>query len=98
MNDFYFLIPFQFVHNHRQGMNSGSVKVSRELRRTILNLSEEQILRNTQAMPNHDFLLTLLLADGETKYKMFQSLSESAKETVKTDLNNIIGKIEALWK
>lgn len=98
MNDFYFIVPFQFVHSNRQGLNSNSVKVSRELRRSILGLSEEQILSNTKGMLNQDYLLTLLLADAETKHKMFQSLSPQAKDAVKGDLNNVVQKIEALWK
>ncbi|MNL30426.1 hypothetical protein D3C87_1521620 [compost metagenome] len=98
MNDFYFMVPFQFVHSNRQGLNSGSVKVSRELRRSILSLSEEQIVRNTQSMPTQDYLLTLLLADAETKHKMFQGLNSQAKEAVRSDLENVVQKLEALWK
>jgi DNA-binding transcriptional MerR regulator len=98
MNDFYFMVPFQFVHSNRQGLNAGSIKVSRKLRRSILSLSEEQILQNTKEMPNQDYLLTLLLADAETKHKIFQSLSPQGKEAIRGDLKDVVQKIEALWK
>ena len=63
-----------------------------------MNLSEEQILQNTKGISNQDYLLTLLLADGETKHRMYQGLSEQAKKTVRHDLKNVVEKLEAIWK
>lgn len=90
-------IPFQFVHGARQGTSKESSALGRQLHASVLQLSDEQIRKKTKEISNQQYLLTTLLVDSETRYKMFRVLSSEAKKTVMDDLRKMVDQISDSW-
>lgn len=94
---FSLIIPFQFVHASRTLGNSELSILSRTLQKSIIQLSEEQILRKTKEISNENYLLTALLADAQTRHFMFSNLSSVARSKVSSDMLKLIENIREAW-
>ncbi|MGZ3775092.1 MAG: hypothetical protein ACXVCN_15315 [Bdellovibrio sp.] len=92
------LIPFSFVHASRTVGNSELSMLSRILQKSIIQLSEEQILRKTKDISNENYLLTALLAEPKTRQLMFKNLTPTARDHVSLDMVKLVENIRRSWE
>jgi MerR family Zn(II)-responsive transcriptional regulator of zntA len=95
--DFFTFVPFQFVHASRNGLSHESSGLGRTLQKSVLELTDEQILDKTKQIPNQDYLITAFLVDAETRHKMFNVLSAEAKQSVMKDMAALVEGIRTSW-
>lgn len=95
--EFTLLVPFQFVHAARSASSAEVSMLSRTLQKSVIQLSEEQILRKTKEISNQDYLLTALLADSKTRYLLFESLTSEARAQVQAEIQRLVGGVRAAW-
>ena len=93
----FIFIPFHFVHAARGGLNGETSVLGRSLQRSFVELTDEQILKKTKTISNQKYLLTALLADESTRYRMFSVLTSEAKENVTKELSNLMTDIQDAW-
>jgi MerR family copper efflux transcriptional regulator len=63
----------------------------------VMDLTEDQILKHTRTIPNQEYLITVLLADPETRSKMFSVLTPDAKDLVTKDIAKLVKTLQDNW-
>lgn len=90
-------ISYSLIQQLRASGSFESSQLARDLRSQILRLNENQMRQATQHIPNELFLLTYLLADGETRTQMSRVLSPAALELIQKDIHSLRETIQKSW-
>jgi len=85
------------IQNDIETLESWTFTTREDFLSQITELTEDQILKKTRAIPNQEYLLTALLADSETRSKMFSVLTPAAKDLVTKDIAKLVKKLQDAW-